>query len=247
MGEDKGKSPSTYDHSVKEIRFFDKKLVFKQPKFHRISVDLVIFISKLKGIKRSSKVIDLGAGFGFLSITVAKLYGCRVYAVERDPLLYSLLEYNINVNSLANKIVPIKGDIKNVDSLVGRSSFDICLINPPFYHGPSSNIARTEDDTKLHHFIKASSYAIRDGGYVNIFFIPNRLYELFIELNKNNIHPFYLSLLYPKMGKRPKRVIVSSRKNIKGLLEFDEPFFINTDKSYTYQTIETLKGLSSKL
>ncbi len=247
MGEDKGKSPSTYDNSVKEIRFFDRKLVFKQPKFHRISVDLVIFISKLKGIKRKSKVIDLGAGFGFLSVTVAKIYGCRVYAIERDHLLYNLLEYNITVNSLTDKIVPIKGDIRSIESLIDKASFDVCLINPPFYQGTGSNIARIEDDTKLHHFIKASSYATRDGGYVNIFFIPNRLYELFIELNKNNIHPFFLSLLYPKMGKRPKRVIVASRKNVKGLLEFDEPFFINTDKSYTYQTIETLKGLSNRL
>lgn len=247
MGEDKREGSSTYDNSFKEIRFFDKKLVFRQPKFHRISIDLVIFISKLRGIRSKSKVIDLGAGFGFLSVTVARMYGCRVYAVERDPFLYNLLEYNIDVNGLSDKIVPIKGDIKNIDSLVNRNHFDVCLINPPFHTGQSKNTAHTEGDTKLHHFIEASSYALRDGGYLNIFFITNRLYELFIELNKNNIHPFFMCLLYPKVAKRPKRVIVVCRKNLKGLLEFDEPVFINKDKSYTYQTIETLKGLSRRL
>ncbi len=248
MGENKRKSASTYDNSFKEIEFFDRKLIFRQPKLHRISIDLVLFISKLRGIKRNSKVIDLGAGFGFLSVVIAKLYKCEVIAIERDPFLYSLLEYNIGTNRLSSKITPVMGDIKNISKLIEKGVCDVCVINPPFYRGQSSNHAHWESDTTLKHFIEASSYSLRDGGYLNIFFLPNRIYELFCTMNKVNIHPFYMCFLFPFENRNPKRIIVSGRKNIMGLVEIDKAFFINDKEGkYSYQTTAILKVLSDRL
>ena len=84
----------------KEFGFFRGKVRFKQPKKHRLSIIELLFISNIKGIKKKSKVIDLGAGFGALSILIAIKYGCPVWAVEKDPLMLELLEYNVIKNGL---------------------------------------------------------------------------------------------------------------------------------------------------
>ena len=248
MGEDKGKGTSTYDSGFKEVTFFDRKLIFRQPKFFRISIDLVIFLSKIRGIKKRSRVIEIGGGFGFLSIAIAKLYRCKVVTIERDGLMYELLEYNIKANGLSSSIIPVKGDIRYIENYISKGSYDVCVINPPFYKNFSGNVAKEETDTSLSHFLKASSYSLRDGGYLNIFFIPQRLHELFIEMERYNFHPSYLCFLLPHHEKRPNRITVSARKNVKGLLEVDKAFFINDkDKKYSNQTLATLKALSDRL
>src|SRR5215468_3129915 len=48
-------------------------------------------IAKACGVRRDLNVLDAMAGYGLDGITLAAL-GCRVLMLERDPLLYALLE-----------------------------------------------------------------------------------------------------------------------------------------------------------
>ncbi len=231
--------------SVKEFSFFKGKIKIKQPQEHRVSVDLIIFLSKVRGIRRSSKVADLGAGFGFLSIALAKKYGCRVTAIERDDFMVKLLEENIKENSLEELVDIKKLDIRHIDKFFKRHEFDAVITNPPFY--PSSygkgDPYHFETDTTLEDFIKASSYLLRDGGYFNIILPFFRLNELFILMNGYNLPPRFLSIIYPKPEKEARLIVVSSIKNVKGPLAGDRAIFINTqENTYTQEVQALLEG-----
>ncbi|WP_461829126.1 methyltransferase, partial [Aquifex sp.] len=120
--------------------FFQGKLLLYQPEKHKVSVDLVLFLSKLRGIKRSSKVVDLGAGFGFISLVLAKKFGVKVTAVEIDDTMLSLLQKNIKLNNLSHLIEIVKADVREIHKHFKRGSFDVVVANPPFYpkeHSPN--------------------------------------------------------------------------------------------------------------
>jgi len=216
--------------SDKEFPFFRGKIKLKQPETHRVSVDLVVFLSKVRGLKKSSKVVDLGAGFGFLSITLAKKFGCEIIAVERDECMFSFLLENVEINGVRNKVHPLKGDLRYIEKLLPRGSFDVVVTNPPFYpkgYGKEDGGFHFESDTTLRDFVRASSYLLRDGGYLNLLTPSFRLYELFLTLKEFNLPPRFLDLLYPNVKKGAKLAIVTSIKNVPGPLEVGRAVFIN--------------------
>ncbi len=229
--------------SGKEFQFFRGKLRLIQPEEHRVSVDLVVFLSHVKGIKKSSKVADLGAGFGFLSFSVAKKFGCRVLAIERNEEAFNLLKENIRLNSLDELVTPVKLDIRKVEEGFRRGEFDAVLANPPFYpreYGVEDGGFHFEGDTGLRDFISASSYLLRDGGYLNLLLPAFRLYEAFLYMKEFNLPPRFMSVIYPTVKKEGKLCILSSVRNVPGPLRVEKPILINREEGGYTQEVESL-------
>ena len=139
----------------RKFEFFRGKVRFKQPRAHRLSIVEILFVANLKGIKKSSKVVDLGAGFGALSILTALRYKCQVWAIERDPIMLELLRYNVKVNNLEDRIHILDLDLRYIKEDLSPQIFDVVIANPPFYKGQATdNIYHHECDTSLEDFIK---------------------------------------------------------------------------------------------
>jgi len=223
---------------TRRCRLFRGRIEFLQPRRHRVSVDLVVFVSALRGIRRRSRVVDLGAGFGFLSLVIAKKFGCRVYAVERDPQMLALLRENVRINNLTGLITPVDADLRHVEGAFQKGEFDAVVANPPFfpegYRGADS--WHFETDTTLRDFVSASSHLLRDGGYFNVLIPSFRLYELFILLRDFNLPPRFLTPIYSKPDKPAKLVTVVSVRNVPGPLHWTKALFINTPEGGYTQT-----------
>ncbi len=232
--------------SDKRFPFFRGKLQIVQPKKHRVSVDLVLFLSRIKGIKKNSKVADLGAGFGFLSLVVAKKWGCEVHAIERDGDMLKLLRENVKINALGERIKIVEGDVREVEKLYSRGVFDAVISNPPFYpreYGKEDGGFHFEGDTTLEDFIRAGSYLLRDGGYMNLLVPSFRLFELMGYLSKYNLPPRFLSVIYPNLRKDGKLCVVSSIRNVPGPLRLEPPLVVNRDDGgYTEEVEALLEG-----
>lgn len=224
---------------AEEFVFFGGKVRFKQPKKHRLSVVELLFLSNLKGVKRSSKVVDLGAGFGTLSILTSLKYGCEVWAVERDETMLELLKYNVRINQLDGKVHVIEGDIRFIERFMKRDFFDNVLLNPPFYprtYRNKNNYFHFETDTDLADFIKATKYVLKDGGRVNLLYTAFRCMEAFLILKNNNINPSNVRIFYPKAEKNGKFIHIYGIKNGKGYMTIEKPLVIN--RSYGEYTDE---------
>ncbi|RLJ69999.1 tRNA1(Val) A37 N6-methylase TrmN6 [Hydrogenivirga caldilitoris] len=229
--------------SGREFSFFKGKLRLIQPEKHKLSVDLVLFLSLLKGIKRNSMVADLGAGFGFLSIAVAKKFGCKVWAIERNEEFLELLKKNVELNALEELITPVKGDIREIRELFRRGEFSCVITNPPFYpkeYGIEDKGVHFETDTTLRDFVKASSYLLRDGGYLNILIPSFRLYESFTYMREFNLPPRFMSVIYPTVEKGGKLCAVTSIRNVSGPLKIEKPVLINSKEGGYTQEVESL-------
>ncbi|MFN3871015.1 MAG: tRNA1(Val) (adenine(37)-N6)-methyltransferase [Aquificaceae bacterium] len=213
----------------KEFEFFRGKVRFKQPKSHRLSIVEILFVANLKGVKKNYKVLDLGAGFGALSILIALRHGCQVYALERDPLMLELLRYNVEANHLEEKVRIIDLDLKHIkNSPLRPQSFDLVVANPPFYKGLlKANVYHHEKDTNLEDFIKAGSYLLKDGKGFNLLMASNRLIEVINYMLKHNLGVESIRFFYPRMDKVGKIMHLYALKNLKPTITIEKPLIIN--------------------
>jgi len=231
---------------VKEFTFFGGKVRFRQPKTHRLSIVEILFVYNLKGIKRKSKVVDLGAGFGTLSILTSLRYGCEVWAIERDNLMLELLDYNVRSNGLEDKVHIIEGDVRFIEKFMEKNSFDVALLNPPFFpksYGFENNKFHFEGDTKLEDFIRAVKYLLKDNGKLNLLYTTFRCVEAISILLNNNINPFCFRIFYPKMDKNGKFLHIYAIKNRKGNIVIEKPLIINEQSGeYTKEVKNILES-----
>ena len=229
----------------KPFPFFRGELLLYQPQKHRVSVDLVLFLSKIRGIRRSSKVADLGAGFGFISLALAKKYKVKISAIELHDEMLSLLKKNVEINNLSSLIEIVKGDVRYISELFDRGSFDVVIANPPFFpkdFSPNPDPYHFEISASLEDFIKAAAYLLRDGGYFNLLIPSFRLFETFSFLGSYNLPPRFLSLIYPTVNKKARLAVITSIKNVGGSLDVDKPLIINDETgNYTPEVRKVLE------
>ncbi len=214
----------------KEFPFFWGRVKFKQPKEHKLSIIELLFLANIKGVKRKSKVVDLGAGFGTLSILTAIKYGCNVWAVEKDKRMLELLKHNICINKVEDRVHLVEGDVRFIEGLMPKEFFDVILLNPPFYpknYGYVKNGFHFEKDTELKDFLKAVKYLLKDGGALNLLYTTFRLVDTIVYLREINVMPTNLRIFYPKPEKYGKFLRLYGVKNGKGHMTIEKPLIIN--------------------
>ena len=226
--------------SVKKVSFFRGRASFYQDTRHRISVDIALFITKIRGVKKSSRVVDLGAGFGFISISLALKYGCSVVAVERDRSMISLLKRNVRLNGVEGLVEILEGDVRDVDKLLDGGTFDVCVCNPPFFKEGSGPGIHTELDTSLEDFVKAGSRLLRDGGYFNLVIPSSRLFEAVLYMHSSNLPVRFMTAVFSKLTKPCRLCFLTSIKNVPGPLHFDKPLIINREEGGYTQEVSGL-------
>lgn len=90
--------------------------------FH-VDVDKCYFSPRLshermriaRQVKTGEVVVNMFAGVGSFSIVIAKYSRVkRVYSIDINPVAFQLTQYNVKVNRVYGKVIPILGDAKEV-------------------------------------------------------------------------------------------------------------------------------------
>ncbi|MDD5923739.1 MAG: peptide chain release factor N(5)-glutamine methyltransferase [Clostridia bacterium] len=82
--------------------------------------------------KKTSSVIDLCAGSGAISITLASIFkNSRFFGVELSKKAFEYFRKNIDLNHVSN-ITPVLGDIFKVVDTFANESLDVIVSNPPY-------------------------------------------------------------------------------------------------------------------
>lgn len=209
----------------------------------RYGMDSVLLSDLAKEIKKDSMVLDLCSGNGIIGLLLCgKTKLKNIIGIEVQADVCEMATRSILYNHLQDKFQMVRGDIKNIESLVPAESFDAITCNPPYKkensgiinESQTKLIARHEVLCNLEDVVKAGVYCLKDKGSFYIVHRPERLADLFYLLRHYKLEPKVLRFVQPKINKKPNLILIKAIKNGNSFLDVKEPIIVyNEDGSYT--------------
>jgi 16S rRNA (guanine1207-N2)-methyltransferase len=132
---------------------------------------LVPAVPSLKG----RRVLDLGAGYGALTLPLARL-GAEVTAVEDDLVSVLSLRRSLEENGLEARALHSDVD----EALTPEERFDIIVTNPPFHVGGAVILDVAQA------FVEAAAARLKPGGGFFLVANPFLKYESLLEARFGN-------------------------------------------------------------
>lgn len=185
------------DLQVNGLKFVQDDELFL---FGTDGVELANFAAPKKG----SRVCDLGAGTGIISVLLAGKFGCRVTAVEIQKECCELLCENAQMNNLCLNVV-------NMPMQQFKGDFDVVVCNPPYIKKgggqprktEAESIACFENTVTFSEVAATAARLLSTGGKFYLVHHITRLAEVIHLLKKNNLEPKKLQILRPSQNKPP--------------------------------------------
>ncbi len=110
-------------------------------------------------VQNNEIIIDMFAGIGPFSISIARKHKVKIYSIDINPYAYKYLKKNINLNKLEGNIIPILGDVEEVLNGLNLSA-DRILMNLPgtAWNFLDTAIKSLKPGGILHYYEFASDY-----------------------------------------------------------------------------------------
>ena len=102
---------------VDELGIDNLKIV-QDTDYFCFGMDSILLANFIKSTSSNNVIVDLCSGSGVIPIIVNAKQKCKsIYDVELQKEMFSLLDENISLNKLGNKIKILNEDIKNIDKI----------------------------------------------------------------------------------------------------------------------------------
>jgi tRNA1Val (adenine37-N6)-methyltransferase len=196
---------------------------------YRFAIDSIL-LARFAAIRPRDRSLELGAGCGVISITIAAL--CRprqIVALELQSELVKLITRNAELNS-CHHLTALQADLRRrtIPALI-PGSFDAVVANPPYHAiasgrvspNPARRVARDESTATLDAFIRAASRYCKDGGRASFVFTAARAAELITTLRTHHLEPKRLRFIHPYAHRPATSLLLEARKRggIEALIE----------------------------
>ena len=177
------------NEQIEDLQLNGLKLI-QNKKWFCFGMDSVLISNFVKTKKSKVNVIDLGAGTGIISILLTeKIDITRITCIEKQPEMCDIIERNVNLNNLNNKINVINCDVLDLSKKhlhEDISNFDIVVTNPPYKEkntgleneNKQKHISKVETTANLEDFIIASNKVLKDHGQFFMVHRPDRLADI---------------------------------------------------------------------
>ncbi|MBO4878722.1 MAG: methyltransferase [Clostridia bacterium] len=200
----------------------------------------------LEGLRKAgkrSRIIDLGAGSGVLSLLLHARTGLPVTAVELDADAFSRLRRSLLLNGLTDgEILPVEADyldpaLGNDPRLGGKFEYAIC--NPPYFRRDSGKISENGSATHeltadIRSVAEAAARLVKYGGKLFVCYPCERLAEAFTALCAAGMEPKQLRFVQTKSGSKPYLALIRAVHGGRPGLVTEAPLVIlNADGTYT--------------
>ena len=211
-------------------------------------IDSVLLSDFSKGIKKGTKVIDLGTGTGIIPILLCgKTDLEKVIGVEIQEEVADMAKRSSKLNNLEDKFEVVNENILNLKDIFENQSFDVIISNPPYKkkntgvinENTKKIISRHEITANLEDFIKGAKDLLKDKGEFYMVHRPERLVDILSLMRQNKIEPKVLRMVYSNEYKEPKLILIKGIKNARPFLKVEKNLYIY-DKYGNY-TSEILK------
>ena len=211
-------------------------------------IDSVLLADFAKDIKENSRIIDLGTGTGILPILLSeKTINTQIMGIEIQEQMVDMAVRSVKLNNLEKRIKIIKEDLKNINILFNKGSYDVVITNPPYKENNTGLknknlgviIAKHEVECNLEDIIVASKNMLKDKGSFYMVHRPERIVDICELLRKYKLEPKIIRFVYPNKEKKAKLVLIKAIKNAKKFLKIEKPLIIyNENGEYTDEILK---------
>ena len=225
--------------------------IIQDDKAFCFGIDAVL-LSAFTRLRKGERIFDLGCGNGILELLLCKksqslksshnVQDCKFTGLEIQPAAVSMARKSVCLNSLENQIEIVQGDIKNIRNLFSAQCADVVVSNPPYMLPFAAKANSTDEKTIARHEVLcslddvtgAAKWLLKSNGSFFMIHRPYRLSEIFSALEKYNLTPRQLQLVYPKIDLPPEMVLIEARPNYKPDLKIAPPLIMyGSDGEYT--------------
>ena len=202
-----------------EDRLLGGRVVLVQPSSgYRAAIDPVLLAAAAL-VDAGQRVVDLGCGVGAAALCLAaRVDGCALWGLERQPDRAVLARDNAARNGVADRLTVVEGEVAALPASLPPQNFDHVISNPPYMADGIGTLpecsgrmsANWEGETGLSVWLAAARRLLRPKGWLTLVHRADRVDELCAML-----HPAFgavtLIPLWPKAGRPARRIIVRAR------------------------------------
>lgn len=215
-------------------------------------IDSILISDFAKNIKKGSMVLDLGTGTGIIgTLLCGKTNLKKVIGVEIQEEVCDMAKRSIILNNLQDKFEIINENIKHIENILPKNTFDVVISNPPYkkentglYNEDKRKlISRHEIEANLEDFIFIAKNLLKDKGELYLVHRPERLVDIIYTMRKHKIEPKILRFVFSTPNDLPKLVLIKGIKNANSFLKVENNLYIyDKNKNYTDEIKKIYKG-----
>ena len=216
----------------------------------RFGVDAVL-LADFAALKRSDKVLEMGAGTGIISILLhAKKNPMSITALEIQEEMAEMARRSMIYNKLEDRIAVLPMDLKDAPGNLGKASFNAVVTNPPYMKlgsgivNPSQKqaISRFELRCSLEDVINSACDLLMPGGRFFMVHRTDRLVDIIVSMRNKKLEPKRIRFVHSSIGKKPHLLLIEGMKGGKAELKFMEPLYIYDDEGEYTKEIHDIYG-----
>ncbi len=191
---------------------------------YRVAIDPVLLAAAVDA-DEGDAVLDSGAGTGGAALCLAaRVGGCSIVGLERDPGLAALARGSVELNREGDRVRILEGDLLAPPAPLRDRTFDVVMSNPPYLDAARSrgpdDAGRADahlEDVTLDRWVDACLRRLRPGGRIALVHRADRLDDILAAL-RGRAGDIVVLPLWPRSGAAAVRVIVRARKGARGPL-----------------------------
>jgi tRNA1(Val) A37 N6-methylase TrmN6 len=203
---------------------------------YRAAIDPVLLAAAV-GARPGDAVLDAGAGTGAAALCLAaRLPGCRIHGLERDPKLVALAREALALVAPPPEITFHLGDLADPPAAIRALDFDHVMTNPPYLLAerttPPPEAGRRAahvESLDLAEWLAACRRRLRPGGWLTLIHRADRLPEILAALLPGcgdiGIFPLWPRAAAPAA----RRVVVRARKGGRGPATLSKGLVLHED------------------
>lgn len=236
---------------LNDLLNYNNLKIIQNSKWFSFSLDSVLLANFVK-IKTNSKIMDFCTGNAPIPLFLSTKTKNKIVGVELQEEVYNLAKKNIKINNLEDQICILNNDIKELVNLYESDYFDLITCNPPYFKVNKESkinendikaIARHEIKIKLEDIFIVAKKILKNNGKIAIVHRTDRLIDIINCMQKYNIEPKRLKLIYPFSNSESNLVLVEGVKDGKKGLKIEKSLIVhNQDGTYTKEIQEVFNG-----
>ena len=228
-----------------------KDIIFKDERLDEVN-DKLRLIQKTNGLtfgtdalllaafigKKGDRALELGGGSGIISMLLcARERFKHIVCAEVQTEYAELIERNIVLNRLSERMMPLCADIRETKRLGEIGSFDAVFSNPPYMTAESGflcerdakSIARHELFGGIKDFAATASKMLKFGGRFYCVYRTDRLVDLISALREYRLEPKRITFVHARASLPPSMVLIEARLGGKSDLRVTCPLILSND------------------